>query len=127
MPRVLLVEDNELNRDMLSRRLIRSGWEVCLAEDGLQGIRVAERDRPDVILMDLSLPVLSGWDAARRIKESPELSSIPIIALSAHAMTEDRASALAVGCDDFETKPVQFEQLITKMRSLHSEETRNDH
>ena len=101
MHRVLLVEDNELNRDMLSRRLIRSGWEVSIAEDGLQGVQAAERDHPDIILMDLSLPVLSGWDAARRIKDIPELGSIPIIALSAHAMMEDRESALAAGCDDF--------------------------
>ena len=125
MPRVLLVEDNELNRDMLSRRLVRSGWEVSLAEDGLQGVQAAERDHPDVILMDLSLPVLSGWDAARRIKDIPELGSIPIIALSAHAMMEDRESALAAGCDDFETKPVQFERLVMKMRSFHQEGARN--
>jgi CheY-like chemotaxis protein len=112
---------------MLSRRLQRSGWDISIAEDGLQGILVAGRDRPDLILMDLSLPVVNGWDATRRIKGDPQLSSIPIIALSAHATTEDRESALAAGCDDFETKPVQFERLVNKMNSLRTERYGNDH
>ena len=127
MPRVLLVEDNELNRDMLSRRLTRRGWEVSIAEDGLEGIHVAKNVRPDVILMDLSLPEVSGWDATRRIKEIAELRSTPIIALSAHARVEDRISALAAGCDEFETKPVQFEHLITTMNSLTTGRNRSDH
>lgn len=125
MPRVLLVEDNELNRDMLSRRLSRNGWEVMIAEDGLESIRLAERDHPDIILMDLSLPVLSGWDATRRLKNVEDLSSIPVIALSAHAMMQDRESALAAGCDEFETKPVQFSQLLEKMNSLTTKRLRN--
>ncbi|WP_109486691.1 response regulator [Occallatibacter savannae] len=118
MARVLLVEDNELNRDMLSRRLTKCGWQVTCAEDGLQGVRLAEQYRPDLILMDLSLPLLSGWNAARQIKADANLRSIPIIALSAHAMRDDRASALDAGCDEFETKPIEFERLIHKMSSL---------
>jgi CheY-like chemotaxis protein len=127
MPRVLIVEDNELNRDMLSRRLMRRGWEVSIAEDGLKGVQAAQRDCPDVILMDLSLPVVSGWDATRRIKEIPRFSSTPIVALSAHAMMEDKASAEAAGCDEFATKPVQFEQLITTMNALIEERDRRGH
>lgn len=118
MARVLLVEDNELNRDMLSRRLTKCGWEVSCAEDGFQGVQMAERERPAIILMDLSLPLLSGWNATRRIKADAGLRSIPIIALSAHAMREDRASALDAGCDEFETKPIEFERLVTKMNKL---------
>lgn len=102
MARVLLVEDNELNRDMLSRRLTKCGWEVSCAENGLQGVEMATRELPSIILMDLSLPLLSGWNATRRIKEDANLRSIPIIALSAHAMREDRASALEAGCDEYE-------------------------
>lgn len=127
MPHVLLVEDNELNRDMLSRRLTRCGWVVSSAEDGLRAVSMADRERPDVILMDLSLPVLSGWDATRRIREMPGISSIPIIALSAHAMLEDRTSALAAGCDDFETKPIDFDRLVTKMNALSLEGFCDDH
>ena len=127
MPHVLLVEDNELNRDMLSRRLARCGWVVSSAEDGLRAVSIADRERPDVILMDLSLPVLSGWDATRRIREMPGISSIPIIALSAHAMLEDRTSALAAGCDDFETKPIDFDRLVTKMNALRLEGFCDDH
>lgn len=118
MARVLLVEDNEMNRDMLSRRLVKCGWEVTCAEDGLEGVRMAGLFRPDLILMDLSLPVLSGWNAARKIKADATLRAIPIIALSAHAMREDRSSALDAGCDEFETKPIEFERLIQKMCSL---------
>jgi len=127
MAHVLLVEDNELNRDMLSRRLKKCGWVVSSAEDGLQAVLMAEQERPDVILMDLSLPVLSGWDATRRIKEKPQLNSIPIIALSAHAMLEDRTSAFAAGCDEFETKPIDFDRLVTRMNSLRLEKFRDDY
>lgn len=118
MARVLLVEDNELNRDMLSRRLMKCGWQVTCAEDGLQGLQMAMQARPQIILMDLSLPLMSGWNAARQIKANAELRSIPIIALSAHAMREDRTSALQAGCDEFETKPVEFERLVRKMHAL---------
>ena len=118
MARVLLVEDNELNRDMLSRRLMKCGWQVSCAEDGLQGLQMAMQARPQIILMDLSLPLMSGWNAARQIKANAELRSIPIIALSAHAMREDRTSALQAGCDEFETKPVEFERLVRKMHAL---------
>lgn len=127
MAHVLLVEDNELNRDMLSRRLTRCGWVVSNAEDGWRAVCMAEQECPDVILMDLSLPVLSGWDATRKIREMPAISSIPIIALSAHAMLEDRTSALAAGCDDFETKPIDFDRLVTKMNALKLERLRDEH
>ena len=118
MAQVLLVEDNELNRDMLSRRLAKFGFQVSCAEDGLQGIQMARQDHPSIILMDLSLPLLSGWNAARRIKADAELRHIPIIALTAHAMREDRSSALEAGCDEFETKPIEFERLLEKMHWL---------
>ena len=118
MAQVLLVEDNELNRDMLSRRLAKCGFQVSCAEDGLQGIQMARQDHPSIILMDLSLPLLSGWNAARRIKADAELRHIPIIALTAHAMREDRSSALEAGCDEFETKPIEFERLLEKMHWL---------
>jgi len=126
MARILLVEDNELNRDMLSRRLAKCGFQISCAEDGLQGIQMARQDHPDIILMDLSLPLLSGWSAARRIKADAELRFIPIIALTAHAMREDRASALDAGCDEFETKPVEFDRLLKKMNSLIDERRRDD-
>ncbi|MBS1802418.1 MAG: response regulator [Acidobacteria bacterium] len=127
MAHVLLVEDNELNRDMLSRRLKRCGWVVSSAEDGWRAVCMAEQERPDVILMDLSLPVLSGWDATRKIRQMPEINDIPIIALSAHAMLDDRTSALAAGCDDFETKPIDFDRLVTKMNALRLERFRDEH
>lgn len=126
MPRVLIVEDNELNRDMLSRRLERRGWSVLLAMDGQKGIDLAQQGRPDLILMDLSLPEISGWDATRAIRCMPDICSTPIIALSAHAMLEDRTSALAAGCDEFETKPVDLERLLTKMNSLIAENVCHD-
>jgi CheY-like chemotaxis protein len=118
MHKILLVEDNPLNRDMLSRRLARRGFEVLTAEDGLQGVDSAVRDRPDLVLMDLSLPVIDGWEATRRLKADAATRDIPVIALTAHAMSEERAKALAVGCDDFDTKPVDFARLLDKMNAL---------
>jgi CheY-like chemotaxis protein len=118
MARILLVEDNELNRDMLSRRLARQGFEVLLAFDGAHGVEMAASERPDLVLMDMSLPVLDGWEAAKRIKADPATRAIPVIALTAHAMTEDREKALAAGCDDYDTKPIELPRLLEKMRRL---------
>jgi CheY-like chemotaxis protein len=118
MPRILLVEDNEMNRDMLSRRLIRKGFEVDLAEDGQQGIDAAQRTRPDLILMDMSLPVLDGWEATRQLKDDPATASIPVLALTAHASEADRDQALAAGCDDFDTKPIELARLLEKIEAL---------
>lgn len=120
MHTVLLVEDNELNRDMLSRRLTRKGYRILSAEDGEQGVEIARRERPDLILMDMSLPVLDGWEATRRLKASEETRKIPVIALTAHAMTGDAERAFAAGCDDFDTKPVELERLLGKMQSALS-------
>ena len=117
MARLLLVEDNEDNRDMLSRRLIRKGYEVTLAADGGEGVTLAA-DCPDLILMDMSLPVLDGWEATRRIKAAPETASIPVIALTAHAMSGDREKAEAAGCDDYDTKPVELPRLLAKIEAL---------
>lgn len=116
METILLVEDNEMNRDMLSRRLSRKGYRVILAEDGQKGIALAVQEQPDLILMDLSLPVLDGWEAARLLKKTPETKQIPIIALTAHAMAGDEERALEAGCDDFDTKPVDLNRLLDKMR-----------
>jgi CheY-like chemotaxis protein len=118
MSKILLVEDDEMNRDMLSRRLLRKGYEVIIATDGRQAISIAEADRPDLILMDMSLPEISGWEAAAAIKSKLELRSIPIIALTAHAMQSDRGRALSSGCDDFDTKPVELSRLLHKMEIL---------
>jgi CheY-like chemotaxis protein len=118
MVRILLVEDNEMNRDMLSRRLVRGGYEVILAEDGARGVAIAMSDKPDLILMDMSLPVIDGWEATRQIKATPEISRIPIIALTAHAMAGDRDKALASGCDDYDTKPIELQRLLRKMETL---------
>ncbi|MEH2561660.1 response regulator [Bradyrhizobium sp. AZCC 2289] len=118
MPKILLVEDNEMNRDMLSRRLVRGGYEVIIAEDGARGVAMATSDRPDLILMDMSLPVIDGWEATRQIKATPELHKIPIIALTAHAMATDRDKALAVGCDDYDTKPIELQRLLGKIETL---------
>jgi len=118
MPKILLVEDNEMNRDMLSRRLVRSGYEVIIAKDGAGGVAMATSDRPDLILMDMSLPVIDGWEATRRIKATPELRKIPIIALTAHAMATDRDKALEAGCDDYDTKPIELQRLIGKIKTL---------
>ncbi len=115
MPRILLVEDNELNLDMLSRRLKRRKFEVLVAEDGQAGIELAATEQPDLVLMDMSLPVLDGWEATRRLKANPETAGIPVIALTAHAMAEDRRKALAAGCDDYDTKPVEFRRLLRKI------------
>jgi CheY-like chemotaxis protein len=118
--RILLVEDNDMNRDMLSRRLIRSGYSVTMATDGAQGIEMAIDTRPDLILMDMSLPVIDGWEAARRLKASWQARNIPIIALTAHAMSDDRNKAIEAGCDEYDTKPVEFSRLLHKMESLLS-------
>jgi two-component system, cell cycle response regulator DivK len=118
MARILLVEDNEMNRDMLSRRLVRRGYEVTLAVDGEQGVAMASSEVPALILMDMSLPGLDGWEATRRIKAAPETRNIPIIALTAHAMAGDREKALAAGCDDFDTKPVDLDRLLGKIGAL---------
>jgi CheY-like chemotaxis protein len=118
MPKILLIEDNEMNRDMLSRRLVRGGYEVIIAEDGARGVAMATSDRPDLILMDMSLPVIDGWEATRQIKATPELRKIPIIALTAHAMATDRDKALEAGCDDYDTKPIELQRLLGKMETL---------
>jgi CheY-like chemotaxis protein len=115
MPRILLVEDNEMNRDMLSRRLIRRGYEVILATNGQEALALAKSSSPDLILMDMSLPTLDGWETTRRIKSSVSMAAIPIIALTAHAMSGDKEQALAVGCDDYDTKPIEFEGLLEKI------------
>lgn len=121
MPRVLLVEDNEMNRDMLSRRLVRQGFEVLMAVDGEQGVSMAKTEMPDLILMDMSLPVLDGWGATRQIKGDAGTQSIPVIALTAHAMAGDRDKALEAGCDDYDTKPIELPRLLDKMGRLLSE------
>lgn len=118
MPRILLVEDNEMNRDMLSRRLIRRGYEVTLAVDGAEGVARARADLPDLILMDMSLPVMDGWDASRALKGDPVTARIPVIALTAHAMAADEQRAREAGCDDFDTKPVELDRLLGKITVL---------
>jgi len=118
MPRILLVEDNEMNRDMLSRRLTRNGYEVFLAMDGQQGAEMALSERPDLILMDMSLPVIDGWEATRRIKANDVTRRIPVIALTAHAMAGDREKAMEAGCDDYDTKPVEISRLLGKIANL---------
>jgi CheY-like chemotaxis protein len=116
--KILLVEDNEMNRDMLSRRLARSGYEVVLAVQGEEGVALARSAAPDMILMDMSLPVLDGWEATRRLKGDPETRDIPVIALTAHAMSGDREKAQEAGCDDFDTKPVEYTRLLSKIQGL---------
>src|SRR5262249_41114273 len=116
--KILLVEDNEMNRDMLSRRLQRRGYEVDLAVDGQQGVAMAQGAAPDLILMDMSLPVMDGWEATRRLKEDPSTQHIPIIALTAHAMSGDREKALAAGCDDYDTKPTDLPRLLAKIEAF---------
>ncbi len=118
MMKILLVEDNEMNRDMLSRRLQRKGYEVLIAVDGGQGVDMAGLESPDLILMDMSLPVLDGWEATRRLKGTPATGYIPIIALTAHAMADDREKALQAGCDDYDTKPVELARLLAKIEAL---------
>jgi CheY-like chemotaxis protein len=116
--KILLVEDNEMNRDMLSRRLERRGYTIVMAEDGQQGVDMARTDSPDLILLDMSLPVIDGWEAARRIKAQPESKDIPVIALTAHAMAGDKEKALQAGCDDYDTKPVELSRLLGKIQAL---------
>lgn len=118
MPRILLVEDNEMNRDMLSRRLVRNGYEVVVAVDGQQGVDMAASERPDLILMDMSLPIIDGWEAARQIKANDATRQIPVIALTAHAMAGDREKAMEMGCDDYDTKPVELPRLLGKIVAL---------
>ena len=118
MSKILLVEDNEMNRDMLTRRLERKGHEVVIAGDGQAGIDMASSAGPDIILMDLSLPIVDGWEAARKIKADPATRSIPVIALTAHAMAGDEQKALAAGCDDYDTKPIELPRLLGKIENL---------
>ena len=118
MPKILLVEDNEMNRDMLSRRLERKGFEVLIAIDGQQGIDIAQVELPDLILMDMSLPVLDGWSATRCLKSIEITQAIPVIALTAHAMSGDRQKCMEAGCDDYDTKPVEFPRLLSKIQIL---------
>jgi CheY-like chemotaxis protein len=118
MPRLLYVEDNEMNRDMLSRRLQRRGFEVLIASNGEQGVAMAAAEKPDLILMDMSLPVLDGWQATRRLKAAPDTRRIPIIGLTAHAMATDRDKCLEAGCDDYDTKPVELGRLLEKIERL---------
>ena len=118
MAKILLVEDNEMNRDMLSRRLDRKGYQVVLAMDGQQGVELARSEAPDLILMDMSLPILDGWEATRQLKNANETQAIPIIALTAHAMAGDREKALAAGANDYDTKPIELPRLLEKIQTL---------
>ena len=118
MVKILLVEDNEMNRDMLSRRLKRKGYEVVIAVDGQEGVNMATSESPAVILLDMSLPIMDGWEAARQLKANPDTKGIPILGLSAHAMTPDRDKAIAAGCDDYDTKPVDIKRLMGKIEAL---------
>jgi len=115
MPKILLVEDNEMNRDMLSRRLARRGYEIVVATNGQEGVDFASSASPDLILMDMSLPIIDGWEATRRIKADASTAAIPVIALTAHAMSGDREQALQAGCDDYDTKPIELERLLGKI------------
>jgi len=118
MSRILIVEDNEMNRDMLSRRLERRGYQVILAMDGRRGLAAARSEAPDLILMDMSLPEIDGWEATRQLKSDDSTRRIPVIALTAHAMSSDRQKALEAGCDDYDTKPVEFQRLLTKIQTM---------
>ncbi len=118
MSKILLVEDNEMNRDMLSRRLIRKKYDVVMAVNGQAGVDMASTENPDIILLDMSLPIMDGWTAAGHLKANPTTKDIPIIALTAHAMAEDKEKALAAGCDDYDTKPVEFKRLLGKITEL---------
>jgi len=118
MPKILLVEDNEMNRDMLSRRLQKRGYEVLIAVDGQHGVAMAQSESPDLILMDMSLPIIDGWEATRALKAGPETKHIPVIALTAHAMSTDRDKAIEAGCDDYDTKPIELPRLLGKMEAL---------
>ncbi len=118
MSKILLVEDNEMNRDMLSRRLKRKGYDVAMAVDGREGIEMARTGEYDLILMDMSLPEVDGWEATRQLRATPETEGVPIIALTAHAMAGDREKALEAGCDDYDTKPIELDRLLSKMETL---------
>lgn len=118
MARILLVEDDEMNRDMLSRRLTRAGHTVLIAVDGAQGVEVARAEAPDLVLMDMSLPVMDGWEATRRLRADPATAALPVIGLTAHAMEGDRARVLSAGCNDYDTKPVDMPRLLGKIAAL---------
>ena len=118
MPKLLLVEDNDVNRDLLSRRLIRHGFEIEIAIDGAQGLAMAQSIAPDLVLMDMSLPIIDGWEATRQLKASANTRQIPVIALTAHAMSGDRERCLAAGCDEYDTKPIEFSRLLAKIQAL---------
>ena len=121
MTKILVVEDNEMNRDMLSRRLVRKKYEVLVAVDGRESVEMARSEAPDLVLMDMSLPVMDGWEATRQLKASPETQVIPIIALTAHAMSGDREKAMEAGCDDYDTKPIELPRLLGKMEAVLGE------
>jgi two-component system cell cycle response regulator DivK len=123
MAKILLVEDNEMNRDMLSRRLERRGFQIVIAVDGAQGVALAQSENPDLILMDMSLPVMDGWEATRRIKGDEKLKTIPVIALTAHAMAGDRDRTIEAGCDDYDTKPIDLPRLLGKIDALLKKNT----
>jgi len=125
MAKVLLIEDNEMNRDILLRRLSRRGYLMVSAVDGRQGVEMARSERPDIILMDMSLPVMDGWEATRRVKADEDMRNVPVIGLTAHAMSGDREKALAAGCDDYDTKPVELDRLIEKIERLLRERPRS--
>ena len=118
MAYVLIVEDNEMNRDMLSRRLLKKGFEIILAVDGAEGVEKTINEKPDLVLMDMSLPVMDGWEATKNLKANNETAKIPIIALTAHAMAQDKEKALAAGCDEYDTKPIDLNRLLSKISSL---------
>ena len=118
MPKILIVEDNEMNRDMLSRRLTRRGFSVVMAVDGAEGVALVKSEKPDLVLMDMSLPVMNGWEATRAIREDSDTASTPVIALTAHSMPGDREKAMEAGCNDYDTKPVELPRLLDKMKAL---------
>ncbi|MDY7020069.1 MAG: response regulator [Cyanobacteriota bacterium] len=118
MAKILLVEDNEMNRDMLKRRLTRKGYDVLIAVDGAEGVELSRSQQPDIILMDMSLPVMDGWQATREIRNFPQTQTVPVIALTAHAMAGDREKCIAAGCDDYDTKPIEFPRLLEKIEAL---------
>ena len=126
MVKILLVEDNEMNRDMLSRRLVRKKFEVVIAVDGVEGVEMSISEAPNIIIMDMSLPELDGWEATRKIKANPQTKSIPVIAMTAHAMTGDREKCLQAGCDDYDTKPVELSTLLDKIKNLISKNQANE-
>ncbi|MBE9192337.1 response regulator [Gloeocapsopsis crepidinum LEGE 06123] len=118
MTKILIVEDNDMNRDMLSRRLTRKGYDIVFAVDGAQGLSMTSSEKPDIILMDMSLPVIDGWEATRQLKVNPQTQNIPVIALTAHAMSGDREKALTAGCDEYDTKPIELPRLLEKIEVL---------